>query len=319
MKSFQLYLIKRTTYIGLTLFLISFIIFAVTQLLPGNAAEMILGLHASEERIAAVEAQLGLDRPWYIQYIDWVTGVPTGDWGESFVYRKPVAEIVVPRFKNSVLLAGAAMVSVILIGIPLGIIAAYYQGKKQDITVTAVSYIGIGVPEFVTGTLLIYLFAGQVFNILPSGGYALLTQEGLVDWGRHMILPTATLTFLLIAHVMRQTRSEMIKVLQTDYVRSARLKGMAEKKVIIKHALRNGLLPTITVLALDIGYLMGSIVIVEEIFAYPGIGRLVVSAIQERDLPTLQICVLIIAATYAIANLVADLLYTYLNPEIEYR
>lgn len=314
---FGRYLIKRLLYVGVTLSLVSFIVFGVTQLLPGNAAVMILGEFATETRIAAIEQQLGLNQAWYVQYGSWVGGILVGNWGESFVLAQPLGEVIETRLINSAQLAIVTMILVILIGVPLGVLAAVKKDSKLDMVITSTTYIGISVPEFVSGSLLILLFAGPVFGVFPSGGYESLS-EGVVPWFERLLLPSATLTILLLAHVMRQTRSGMIETLQSEYVRTARLKGMTERAVVIKHALRNGLLPTVTVLALDTGYLMGGIIVVEEVFAYPGLGRLIVFSIQNRDLPTLQLTVLIVAATYAFANLAADLLYTYLDPRIDY-
>lgn len=317
MNSFRRYLLKRLGYIGVTLLVVSFIVFGVTQLLPGNAAVMILGQFATEAKIHALEQELGLNRPWYVQYVAWLGGVLTGEWGQSYVLNQPISSIIWTRLIHSTQLTLVTLTEVILIGIPLGVIAAIERDTIYDSAISAASYIGISVPEFVTGTMLILLFGGPVFNVFPSSGYIPI-QQGVIPWLSHLVLPSLTLTILLLAHVMRQTRSGMIETLQSEYVRTARLKGMSESSVIAKHALRNGLLPTITVLALDLGYLMGSIVVVEEVFAYPGLGRLIVFAIQNRDLPTLQIAVLIVAATYAFANLGADLVYTYLDPRIDY-
>jgi len=297
--------------------MISILVFGMTQVLPGSAATMILGTFATDESITALEEQLGLNRPIYVQYLDWFSGVLTGDWGESFVSQRPIDEIVWPRLVHSTELATVALTLVVLIGIPLGVIAAIRRDSYLDIFISNVTYLGISVPEFVTGTFLILLLGGPIFNVFPSGNYV-PRSEGFVPWLEHLLLPAITLTILMLAHVMRQTRSGMVETLQSDYVRTARLKGMDEYKVISKHALRNGLLPTITVLALDLGYVMGGIVVVEEVFAFPGVGRLVVRAIQNRDLPLIQITILLIAASYAIANLIADITYTYLDPRIEY-
>jgi len=315
--SFHLYVLKRLGYIVLTLFLISAIVFAATAVLPGNAATMILGRQATQEKIAALEQQLGLNKPLYVQYADWLTGMVTGDAGESLALRQPVVEVVQPRFMRSLQLAVLTLLTTVAVGIPLGVLSAVKRNSIVDRLSSAAAYFGVSLPEFVTGTLLILLLGGPIFGIFPSSGY-IPPNESLVGWAMHMILPVATLTILLIAHIMRQTRSELIEVLQSEYVRSARLKGLTERTVLVKHALRNGLLPTITVLALDFGWLMGSLVVVEEIFAYPGIGRLVVFAIQNRDIPLLQFIVIIIAVSYTFANFGADLLYGYLDPRIDY-
>lgn len=318
MSSFYRYLAKRLALIVVTLWLISLVVFSVTMILPGNAADMILGKYATPEKIAALEKQMGLNKPIYIQYIDWLIGFITLDWGNSFVQNnRPVEQIVFRRALRSAQLAAITMTVVTLLAIPLGVIAAVYHNSNLDISITGLSYVGISIPEFVTGTGLLILFAGPVFSIFPSSGYTELS-EGVVSWLRHLALPVITMTILLTAHIMRLTRTEVIGTLESEYVRTARLKGLDESTVLIRHALRNGLLPTITLLALDFGYLMGGIVVVEEVFAYPGLGRLVVFSVLERDVPVLQAVVMVIAVVYTFANLGADLLYSYLDPRIEY-
>jgi peptide/nickel transport system permease protein len=315
--AFRRYLVKRLVYVLLTLFLISFIVFAVTQLLPGNAAKMMLGEFATEEAVAAIEKDLGLNRPWYVQYGDWLGSVLVGDLGRSYIMKTEVDSLLWQRFINSAHLAGLTFFFVIVLAIPLGTIAAVGRDTWIDSLFSLGAYVGLSLPNFVVGILLILLLGGPVFEILPSSGRAPLS-DGVIEWFRHLLLPMVSLLLVVTAHVMRQTRSSMIEALQSDYVRTARLKGLSKWEVVVKHALRNGLLPAITVLALNLGYLMGGIVVVEEVFAYPGIGRLVVRAITNRDLPVIQACVLVIAATYTLANFAADIVYTYLDPRIEY-
>ncbi|GGJ16953.1 ABC transporter [Halobellus salinus] len=314
---FHLYLLKRLSYLVLTMFLVSAIVFASTIILPGNAAVLILGRSADENSVAALEKKLGLDQPWYEQYFDWVGGLFTGDAGTSLVRQEPVIDIVVPRLFTSLQLAVFTLLVVMVIGISAGVLSALKRDTIVDRIISGVAYVGVSLPEFVTGTLLILLLAGPVFNVFPASGFVPLS-EGIVPYLSHMILPVATLTLLITAYVLRQTRTEIIEVLQSDYVRTARLKGVSRRRVLYKHVLRNGLLPTITVLALNFGWMMGSLVVVEEIFAISGLGRLVVFAIQNRDLPLLQFVVLVIAGAYAFANLGADLLYGYLDPRISY-
>ncbi len=302
----------------ITLFAVSLIIFAITQLLPGDAAQMMLGQHATEERIASLEKQLGLNEPVYNQYVNWASGIVTGDLGHSLIYDRPVAEVIEPRLIRSLQLALLTTLMVIFIGIPLGVLAAIKRGSTFDTLVSGTTYVGVSLPEFVTGAILLLVFAGPIFGFLPGGDYASLLDDGPIEWLRHMLLPSITLTIVLLAHVMRQTRTGMIQTLRSEYVRTARLKGVGERNVLFKHALRNSLLPTITVLALNFGWLMGSLVIVEEVFSYPGIGRMVVGAIQNRDIPLVQATILIIAATYIIANTISDIVYAKLDPRIEY-
>jgi peptide/nickel transport system permease protein len=312
------YILNRVLSIFFVLIAVSFIIFFATHILPGSAASLILGEHATKESLRTLEHEMGLDKPFYVQYLNWVKGIVSGHWGDSLVMKQPVVSIIKLRVKNSAFLAVFSLATLVLIGIPLGTLAALRQKGKLGLAIMTGSYIGISIPEFVTGILLVLLFAGPWTHLLPTGGYQEFSQ-GISAWLKHLILPSATLTLILLAHVVRQTRSGVIEVLKSNYVRTARLKGANESRVILRHTLRNGLLPTITVLAMDLGYLMGSIVIVEEVFAYPGMGRLIIYAITNRDIPLLEMAVLIIAAIYTVSNFIADMLYMYLDPRIRYR
>jgi peptide/nickel transport system permease protein len=312
------YVARRTLSIALVLVLISLIVFVAIHVLPGSAATLILGEYATAESLRALERDMGLDRPFALQYAAWMGGVVTGDWGYSLAMKQPVTAIVGLRLRNSAWLAGFALVAVALVAIPLGTLAALRRGRWLDLAILTGSYIGISVPEFVTGMVLILVLAGPTLHFFPTGDYAPMAA-GLRTWLSHLVLPALTLTLVLLAHVLRQTRSGLVEVLQSAYVRTARLKGATERRVVVRHALRNGLLPAVTVIALDLGYLMGGIVVVEEVFAYPGMGRLILYAIQNRDVPLLQVSILIVAATYAFANFAADLAYAWLDPRIRYQ
>ena len=312
------YVARRTLSIALVLVLISLIVFVAIHVLPGSAATLILGEYATAESLRSLERDMGLDRPFALQYAAWMGGVVTGDWGYSLAMKQPVTAIVGLRLRNSAWLAGFALGAVALVAIPLGTLAALRRGRWLDLAILTGSYIGISVPEFVTGMVLILVLAGPSLHLFPTGDYAPLAA-GLRTWLSHLVLPALTLTLVLLAHVLRQTRSGLVEVLQSAYVRTARLKGATERRVVVRHALRNGLLPAVTVIALDLGYLMGGIVVVEEVFAYPGMGRLILYAIQNRDVPLLQVSILIVAATYAFANFAADLAYAWLDPRIRYQ
>ena len=312
------YLLERLFYISITLIIISAILFFVTMILPGNAAVMILGEYATPDALEAMENKLGLDQPIYIQYFNWVRGVAVGDFGKSLTMELPIADLVLFRLKNSAILAGLSLLVVIFVAIPLGVWASLRQNSLADRAIQMISYLGISIPEFATGTLLVVFLAGPLLSIFPSGGYKPFS-EGIWQAFRYLILPTTTLIIVLIAHIMRQTRSEMVEVMHANYIRAARLKGLRERAVIFKHALRNALLPTVTVLAADVGYLIGSVVVVEEVFAYPGLGRLIIYAIGNRDIPLLQAAALVIASVYAFSNFAADLVYAWLNPKIRYK
>jgi peptide/nickel transport system permease protein len=215
-------------------------------------------------------------------------------------------------------LAVASLLGVAVFGIGLGVIAGIRQNRPADHAISILAFVGISIPSFVTGSLLIILLAGGVWDILPGSGYT-PPSEDVGDWLLRLILPTVTLMLLLLAYVIRMTRSSMIEVLSANYIRTARLKGAPESVVVLRHALRNALLPTVTVIAMNIGWILGSVVIVEEIFAYPGIGSLILFSVNNRDLPLLQATVMVIGAVTGLANLAADVLYVYLNPRIRFR
>lgn len=311
------YLVRRILAVILVLFVVTFAVFAITMILPGNAAVMILGEYGTEEAVAAMERRLGLDRPWYIQYIDWVGGVLRGDFGQSLRLSLPVADVVGDAFWNSASLAVTALVSVIIIAIPLGVWAAIKRGTVADLIIGIFSYIGASMPEFVTATLLLVFLAAPALGLLPAGGFVAVS-ESLGGFASHVVLPAATLGLILMAHISRQVRSEMSEVLSSDYIRAARLKGLSERRVIRRHALPNSLAPAVAVISLDIGYLLGGIIVVEEIFAWPGLGRLLILALENRDLPVIQAITLVLATVYALSNLLSDIVIALLDPRVRY-
>jgi peptide/nickel transport system permease protein len=311
------YALRRLASIAVILVLVSMIVFVAIHVLPGNAATLILGEYATPEAVRTLEREMGLDRPLLTQYASWIGSVVTGDWGVSLAMKQPVATIVASRLRNSAFLALAAFTVVVFVGIPLGTLAALRRGRPLDLAIVTATYVGISIPEFVTGLALLLVLAGPSVGWLPTSGYAELSS-GIAAWGRHLVLPAMTLTIVLLAHVVRQTRSGVADVLAAPYIRTARLKGAPTRRIVLRHALRNALLPTITVLALDLGYLVGGIVVVEEVFAYPGMGRLIIYAVQNRDVPLLQMCALVVASVYVLANFAADLAYAWLDPRIRY-
>ncbi|MBP2846975.1 ABC transporter permease [Dickeya oryzae] len=310
------YLLKRLLLVIYTLLVVSILVFSITQLLPADAAVTLLGQHATPEALAAVRARLGLDAPAWMQYWHWLAAALHGDFGVSMRTNLPVAPTLLTALSRSLLLAVCALSLMLLVALPLGVWAAVRKGKLADVLVSVLSYIGISFPEFVTATLMLLLFA-DIWQLLPATGYVPLS-ENLIDGVRHLVLPSATVAMILVAHVSRMVRSEMVDVLHTDYIRAAWLKGLPRRRILWRHALRNGLLPTITIVALDVGYLLGGIVVVEEIFAIPGIGRELIVAVQARDLPTIQGGVMILASTYAVVNFLADLAYATLDKRIHY-
>ena len=310
-----LYLLKRLVYMLAAVLAVSSAVFAITTLVPGNVANYILGTGATEERVAQVEADLGLDRPIHVQYLDFVGGVLTLDFGESFVSGQPVSEMIWPRLIRTLQLAAVAMTISIVTAIPLGIVAAAKRDTIVDQLVTTTSYIGLSIPSFVSATLLLLLFTSPPLELFPRGGYVAL-KNGVIPWLHHLLLPAIAMNTVILAYVLRQTRSSMVETLESEYIRTARLKGVAESKVLFGHAFRNGLLPTVTVLALNFGWMMGAVVIIEEIFAYPGVGEMIIQAVDSRDLPVLQAAILVPTIAFIIANFVADIVYTLLDPRI---
>ena len=285
-------------------------------MLPANVAYLILGPFAQPEQVHALELKLGLTDPVWQQYLRWAGGFLSGNLGESTLMNRPIAPLLAEAIGRSLMLTGVSFVLIALIGVGLGIVAALRHGRALDHGISVATYLGIAVPEFFWAIIVIIIFAAWL-GWLPASGYEPLSA-GVWIWAKHLIAPTITLVFGHLAHVSRLTRSSMIEVMQSPYITAARAKGLPERVVVLHHALRNALLPAITVLALDFGRLMGGIVVVETVFAYPGLGRLIVFSIQNRDLPTLQAAILVIAAIYAFASLVADLLYARLNPKIRF-
>jgi peptide/nickel transport system permease protein len=310
-----LYLLKRVVYMIISIVVVTSAVFALTNIVPGNVANVILGTGATEERIAQVEAELGLNRPLYVQYLDFVGGVLLLDFGESLISGQPVGEIIWPRLIRTLQLATVAMIISIVTAIPLGIVAASKRDTIVDQLVTTGSYVGLSIPSFVSATLLLLLLTSPPLDLFPRGGYVPL-KEGVIPWLHHLLLPAIAMNTIILAYVLRQTRSSMVETLESEYIRTARLKGVAESRVLLGHAFRNGLLPTVTVLALNFGWMMGAVVIIEEIFAFPGIGEMIIQAIDSRDLPLLQAAILVPTVAFIIANFVADIVYTLLDPRI---
>lgn len=311
------YFVRRLVAVLLVLLTVSLAVFVITMILPGNAAVMILGEYATEDQLRALSEELGLDRPWHVQYLGWLGGMLAGDWGMSMRLSLPVTTVIGEAFWRSAALAAGALATVSIIAIPLGVAAAMRRGTGLDLGIGLFAYLGTAVPEFVTATLLLIFLAGPSSGLFPAGGY-IPADKSLPGFLYHMVLPVATLSLILTAHIVRQVRSEMSDVLGSDYVRAARLKGLSEREVILRHALPNALAPAVAVISLDVGYLLGGILVVEEVFAWPGLGRLIIYALQNRDLPVIQAATLTLAATYALSNLVSDIVIAVLDPRVRY-
>jgi peptide/nickel transport system permease protein len=308
------FLIRRIGFIIITLIIASIIIFTVTQFLPGDVAGIILGQFATETAIANLREELGLNRPLHIQYLSWAGGFISGDWGNSLASRMPIRPIVMERLGNSAMLAGIALLIYVPLGIILGVIAALKRDKLPDQLISGVSMAFVGLPEFVSGLLLI-TFLAIGLEWFPANS-SINPDTPFREAFPYLVLPAITVSLTGLGYIARMTRSGTIDVLRADYVRAADLKGLPAWQVLIKHVLRNSLLPTVTVVAMGIGWLLGGLIVTEAVYGYPGLGRLIVYSIQRQDLPMIQACSMIVVAVYSISNLIADILYGLLNPRI---
>lgn len=302
------YVIKRLLLAVPVLLGVSLIMFVIAQITPGDPTLILLGERATEAEYAALREQLGLNDPWYQQYWDYVTAAVRGDLGMSYRSRTPVFSELMGRFPNTVQLTAAAMGIAVMIGIPLGVISAVRQNSIVDRLAILFAMLGNSMPVFWIGLLLILLFALK-FGVLPASG-----KGG----PQHLILPATALGFGAAALIARITRSSMLEVLHNDYVRTARAKGLRDSVVIIRHALRNALIPVVTVVGLQFGALLGGAVLTETVFAWPGVGRYIVQAIGQRDYPVVRGGVLLVATTFVLINLLLDILYVYLDPRIKH-
>ena len=311
------YVLKRLGLALLTLVLLSLIIFFAGSVLPGNPGRAILGPFASQHAVEALNQTLGVNRPLIAQYWSWATGILHGDLGTSYQYRAPVSTFLFPALGRSLKLALLAFVILVPLSILGGVLAALYRGRFVDRSISVTGLSLTSIPEFVSGIVLIVIFAIGL-KWFPVTATA---PPGTSPLGQlhYLILPAITLVFVLFGYIARMARAGTIEALDSDYVRTAVLKGLPTSVVIRRHVLRNSLLPTITVIATQCGYLIGGLVIVETLFNYPGLGRLIVTAATSKDFPMLEAGVLVIGIVYLGATLIADVLYTILNPRIRFQ
>lgn len=295
----------------------SMLVFGIVHILPGNVAYAILGEYATPSAVATLEAKLGLNDPLIVQYWRWLSSMLHGNFGQSLIMDRPAAEVIVDALGRSAVLAALSFALVATGGVLLGVFAATHNGRMSDRVLTLVQFLFIAVPDFFWSILVIIVFASWL-RWLPATGYAPLAEAGLFGWLSHLVLPVLVLASGLVAHISRMTRSSLLEVLESRYVMAARAKGLPDRLVLMRHALPNALLPTITILAIDVGILIGGVVVVETVFAYPGLGRMLVFAIEHHDLPLLQAGMMVVTAIYALANLIADLGYAFLNPRIRF-
>lgn len=309
-------IIRRFLQLIFLLVGISFLVFMSMHIAPGDPATMIGGPMATESELEAIRDNLGLNDPFYVQYGRYVSGVVQGDLGYSYQTRQPVAEAITVRFPNTLKLAVASIIVAVIIGVLAGLISALRQNSWLDVTSTTFALAGISIPNFWMGALLILIFAVNL-QWLPVGG--LSSPFYTIDGLKELILPAITLGTGSAAMIARMTRSSMLEVVRADYVRTARAKGIKEKKVIWVHTLKNAMIPVITVIGLNFGVLLGGTIITEKVFAINGVGRLMIDAIAARDFPMVQGSVLLVATLFVLVNLIVDIVYTYIDPRIKFQ
>lgn len=330
------YTIKRLLQLIPVLLGMTFIVFMLIRAIPGNPAQVILGQQATKEAVEALTAKLGLDQPWYTQYFSYLGGILKGDLGESMRTRLPVADELWPYLAATLELALFAMVIAVIVGINAGIISAWFQNSWFDYTAMILALVGVSMPIFWLGLMGQWAFAIE-FNWLPTTGrenvrdpVSAITHLYIIDtliqgrfdqlWQviRHLILPGLALATIPMAIIARMTRSSMLEVMRSDYIRTARAKGQKMFFVVYKHALKNAIIPVLTVIGLQMGLLLGGAILTETIFAWPGIGRYIYDAINYRDYPVIQSGILVVAFIFVMINLVVDLLYGLIDPRIKY-
>ena len=302
------YIFRRVAQSALTLLGVSVLVFVILRVLPGDPARMLLPDGAPESAVAELNRQLGLREPFIVQYGLFLKSVAHGDFGQSFQYRAPALRVVLERLPATVQLTVAAMLVTIAAGVSLGIFTAVRRGTRYDVAGTILAVLGQSLPNFWLGIMLILLF-GVALRWLPTSGFAGWTS---------LVLPAVTLAAFPTALVARLTRSSMLEILNRDYIRTGRAKGLAERSVVLRHALRNAAIPVLTVIGLQIGALLGGAVITESVFAWPGMGKLIVDAIFFRDFPVVQTVLILSATVFVGINLLVDLLYTVIDPRIRY-
>ncbi len=310
------YLARRLLATIPVMAVVAVLVFSMLRFTPGDPAAIIAGAAATSQDVAEIRARLGLDRSIVAQFLVWMGNVLTGNFGESFFFKKQVADLIVDRIGPTLALATTTTLLSVAIAVPLGVIAAWKQGRWIDRLVMGLSVLGFSVPVFVVGYGLIYVFAIEL-SWLPVQGYQPLA-EGFWGFLRRLILPSLTLSVIYIALIARIARTSVLEVLGEDYIRTARAKGLPDRVVLMKHALRNAAVPIVTVIGLGVALLIGGVVVTESVFSIPGLGRLTVDAALARDYPTVQAVILLFSGVYVLLNLVVDVAYTFLDPRIRY-
>lgn len=308
------YTAKRLVDLIPTLFLVAIIVFAITRMIPSDPASTMLGPQASVEDVNRLREQMGLDEPKLQQFFQYMKELLHFDLGYSMAYRRPVAELIMERFPNTIILTIFSLILSLLVGVTAGILSAVKKGSIWDYFFTVLSLVGVSIPVFWLGIMLVLLFSVNL-GWLPSTGIGNMSN-GLVDYLKHLILPGVTLATIPMATFSRITRSSMLEVLEQNYIKTAKAKGLKGTIIVLKHALKNAMTPILTVMGMQISSMLGGAVLTETIYSWPGMGRLIVDAINKRDFVVVQGTVLFLAVLFVLVNLVVDLLYTVVNPKV---
>jgi peptide/nickel transport system permease protein len=311
------FVLRRVVQSLIVLVGVTLVVFLLLQLVPGDPVRIALGTRFDQATYDALRARMGLDRSLPVQYVSYLGHALTGDLGVSFRSGQPVNAIVMERLPATMALALCALGFALLIAFPLGVVSAVRSGSSLDHATRVFSQFGVSVPDFWMGIMLIILLSG-VLGWLPPSGYTPLTEDP-VDWARHMVLPAVTVGLVTASILTRFIRSSVLEALSEDYVRTAEAKGLPSRTIVLRHVLRNALIPVVTVAAVQLASLLGGVIVIEVLFAWPGIGRLTYDAVQARDYPVLQGAVLLVAALFLLVNLLVDVLYARLDPRISVR
>lgn len=310
------FLIRRLIFAVLVIVGVATVTFALVHMIPGDPVDAILGTEASPDARDALRRDLELDKPVLVQYVNWWGDLLRGDMGRSIMVRQPVSDLIIERIPTTIPLAVLSMLVAVLIAVPAGIISAVKRNTWIDALVSSLAFAGLSIPGFWLGALLILAFSLRN-RWFPPGGYVSIFDDPLAGL-HHLILPAIALGATFAAALTRMIRSSLLEVLNRDYVRTARAKGLREYRVILAHGFRNALIPAITIMGVQVGVLLSGALIIEQVFALPGLGRLTVQAVLDRDFPLVQGCVIVIATIFVFANLLTDLVYVYLDPRIRY-
>ncbi|TIC85760.1 ABC transporter permease [Nocardioides sp. GY 10127] len=310
-----MWIVRRLAYTVVSLLVVSILVFGATQILPGDAANAILGNQATPKALAQMRAQLGLDQPITAQYLSWITGALHGDFGTSLTLNEPVSQVLAEKVRNSGVLLLLTVIVIVPVSVLLGVYTAVKRDKLFDTATLSVLMVVSALPEFVLGIFLVVIFSTGLMHLFPATALLAADQNPL-STPNALVLPVAVLVLVSVPYLTRLIRASMIEVLDSDYVQNARLKGISERRILFRHALPNALVPPVQALAETLAYLVGGVVVVEYLFAYPGLGTALTDAVSGRDLPMVQASTLLLATVYMVVNLLADVATVYLTPKL---